>query len=89
MLGAFRGELTPDRLQNGSIEPPARLEVRDAQVDVIDQAAQMKFHASLLRVIPGREEAQDRLTNMAPFSEGDPDRLKPSGMTVARTFTRP
>jgi hypothetical protein len=35
----------PKRLQDGAVEAPARLEVGDTQVDVIDQAALMTLHA--------------------------------------------
>ena len=45
MPGALGGEIMPKRLQDGAVEAPARLEVGDAQVDVIDQAALMTLHA--------------------------------------------
>jgi hypothetical protein len=44
MLRALRCEIAPEGLQDSAVEAPARLEIRDAQMDVVDQAALMKLH---------------------------------------------
>lgn len=43
-LGAFGDKVVPQRSNNRPIELPACLEVRDTQVDVIDQSPEVEFH---------------------------------------------
>ena len=44
MLRAFPREVAPEGLQDGAVEAPACLEIRDAQMNVVDQAALMELH---------------------------------------------
>jgi hypothetical protein len=47
MPGALGREAMTERLKDGAVEAPARLEVGDAQMDVIDQAALVELHTDL------------------------------------------
>ena len=45
---AFARQIAAERLQHRAIEPLARVEVGDDEMDVIDQAAEMEIHDAFL-----------------------------------------
>jgi hypothetical protein len=40
----------PESLQDSAVEPPARFEIGDAQMDMVDQAALVELHAGFFRL---------------------------------------
>jgi hypothetical protein len=63
VLRALRGEFTPERLQDGAVEAPARLEVGDAQVNVVDQPALVELHGLSSS---GFDDPRHVITGLAP-----------------------